>query len=45
MKCPEAGVTVESISKLRPAFKNDGTVTAANASGINDSAAFNFDEC
>jgi len=37
---PRAGVTVESISKLRPAFKNDGTVTAANASGINDSAAF-----
>ncbi|NLM62048.1 MAG: acetyl-CoA C-acyltransferase, partial [Clostridiales bacterium] len=36
---PRAGVTVESISKLRPAFKKDGTVTAANASGINDGAA------
>lgn len=36
---PRQGVTVESISKLRPAFKNDGTVTAANASGINDGAA------
>jgi len=37
---PRAGVTVASIAKLRPAFKNDGTVTAANSSGINDSAAF-----
>ncbi|HRY83097.1 MAG TPA: acetyl-CoA C-acetyltransferase [Candidatus Cloacimonadota bacterium] len=36
---PRAGVTAESLSKLRPAFKADGTVTAANASGINDSAA------
>lgn len=33
------GVTVEGISKLRPAFKKDGTVTAGNASGINDGAA------
>jgi len=33
------GVTKEKISKLRPAFKKDGTVTAANASGINDGAA------
>lgn len=33
------GVTTESISKLRPAFIKDGTVTAANASGINDGAA------
>ena len=33
------GVTAESISGLRPAFKKDGTVTAANASGINDGAA------
>jgi acetyl-CoA C-acetyltransferase len=33
------GVTLESISKLRPAFNKDGTVTAANASGINDGAA------
>lgn len=36
---PRAGVTAEGISKLRPAFKPDGTVTAANASGINDGAA------
>ncbi|HOH46795.1 MAG TPA: acetyl-CoA C-acetyltransferase [Candidatus Cloacimonadota bacterium] len=36
---PRAGVTAESLAKLRPAFKNDGTVTAANASGINDGAA------
>jgi len=36
---PRAGVTVESLAKLRPAFTKDGTVTAANASGINDSAA------
>ncbi|QZY55445.1 acetyl-CoA C-acetyltransferase [Crassaminicella profunda] len=33
------GVTVEGIGKLRPAFKKDGTVTAGNASGINDGAA------
>ena len=31
--------TVEKMAKLRPAFKNDGTVTAGNASGINDAAA------
>ncbi len=36
---PRPGVTAESISKLKPAFKPDGTVTAANASGINDGAA------
>jgi acetyl-CoA C-acetyltransferase len=36
---PRDGVTVESIAKLRPAFLPDGTVTAANASGINDGAA------
>jgi acetyl-CoA C-acetyltransferase len=36
---PRAGVTAESLAKLRPAFKKDGTVTAANASGINDGAA------
>src|ERR1700712_862423 len=36
---PKAGVTVESIAKPRPAFDKDGTVTAANASGINDGAA------
>ena len=34
-----AGATVEGIAGLRPAFKKDGTVTAANASGINDGAA------
>ncbi|HWJ18567.1 MAG TPA: acetyl-CoA C-acyltransferase family protein [Geobacterales bacterium] len=32
--------TVESLAKLRPAFKKDGTVTAGNASGINDAASF-----
>ncbi len=36
---PKEGVTAESIAKLRPAFKKDGIVTAANASGINDAAA------
>ena len=36
---PRAGVTAEGLGKLRPAFKKDGTVTAANASGINDGAA------
>lgn len=36
---PRAGVTVESIAGLRPAFDKEGTVTAANASGINDGAA------
>ena len=33
------GVTAESLAKVRPAFKKDGTVTAANASGINDGAS------
>jgi len=36
---PKSGVTLESISKLRPAFDKEGTVTAANASGINDGGA------
>lgn len=36
---PRAGTTAEGISKLRPAFKKDGMVTAANASSINDGAA------
>ena len=36
---PRHGSTVEKMSKLKPAFKKDGTVTAGNASGINDSAA------
>ena len=33
------GATVEAMAKLKPAFAKDGTVTAANASGINDGAA------
>lgn len=36
---PRAGTTVETLGKLKPAFKKDGTVTAGNASGINDAAA------
>ncbi|MDR0570245.1 MAG: acetyl-CoA C-acetyltransferase [Clostridiales Family XIII bacterium] len=36
---PKKGTTMESVGKLKPAFKKDGMVTAANASGINDSAA------
>jgi acetyl-CoA C-acetyltransferase len=36
---PRSGTTVESLSKLRPAFDKNGTVTAGNASGINDGAA------
>jgi acetyl-CoA C-acetyltransferase len=34
-----AGATLEAMAALRPAFKKDGTVTAANASGLNDGAA------
>lgn len=34
------GTTLEGLAKLRPAFKKDGSVTAGNASGINDGAAF-----
>ena len=34
------GTSMESLGKMRPAFKKDGTVTAGNASGINDGAAF-----
>jgi acetyl-CoA C-acetyltransferase len=37
---PKAGTTMESLAKMRPAFKKDGSVTAGNASGINDAAAF-----
>jgi acetyl-CoA C-acetyltransferase len=37
---PRAGTTMESLAKMKPAFKKDGTVTAGNASGINDAAAF-----
>ncbi len=36
---PRFGTTPDSLAKLRPAFKKDGTVTAGNASGINDGAA------
>ena len=36
---PRPGTTAESIARLRPAFKPDGIVTAANSSGINDGAA------
>jgi acetyl-CoA C-acetyltransferase len=36
---PKHGTTLEVIAKLRPAFDKEGTVTAANASGINDGAA------
>jgi len=36
---PKAGVTLDGIGKLRPAFDKEGSVTAANASGINDGAA------
>ncbi|MEL7116827.1 MAG: acetyl-CoA C-acyltransferase, partial [Pseudomonadota bacterium] len=35
----KAGTTMESLAKLRPAFKKEGSVTAGNASGINDGAA------
>ena len=36
---PRNGMTLERLSKLKPSFKNDGTVTPGNASGINDGAA------
>src|SRR5690242_4143831 len=36
---PRAGTTVEKLSALKPAFKKDGSLTAGNASGINDGAA------
>lgn len=36
---PRFGTTVESLAKLQPAFKQEGSVTAGNASGINDGAA------
>ena len=36
---PRHGTTLETLQKLRPAFEKDGTVTAGNASGINDGAA------
>jgi acetyl-CoA C-acetyltransferase len=36
---PKAGTTLDKLAALKPAFKKDGTVTAGNASGINDGAA------
>jgi acetyl-CoA C-acetyltransferase len=36
---PRPGTTIEKLSQLKPAFAKDGTVTAGNASGINDGAA------
>jgi len=36
---PRKGMTIEKLEKLKPAFKNDGTVTPGNSSGINDGAA------
>ena len=36
---PRNGMTIERLKKLKPSFKNNGTVTAGNASGINDGAA------
>ena len=36
---PREGITIESLSRLKPVFKKGGTVTAGNASGINDGAA------
>ena len=36
---PKPGTSMDGLAKLRPAFKKDGTVTAANASGLNDGAA------
>jgi acetyl-CoA C-acetyltransferase len=36
---PRAGTTAEALGKLKPAFKKDGTVTAGNASSLNDGAA------
>src|SRR6516165_12707852 len=36
---PKHGTTLDAIAKLRPAFNKEGTVTAGNASGINDGAA------
>ncbi|MBT2733092.1 acetyl-CoA C-acetyltransferase [Carnobacterium sp. ISL-102] len=36
---PRFGTTIESMGKLKPAFKKDGSVTAGNASGLNDGAA------
>lgn len=37
---PNRGTSVEKLAQLKPAFKKDGTVTAGNASGVNDGASF-----
>ena len=39
MNIPEKEITLETLTRLKPAFKKNGTVTAGNASGINDGAA------
>ena len=39
-EAPKPATTLETLAKLKPVFKKDGTVTAGNASGINDGAAF-----
>ena len=36
---PREGINLEALKRLKPVFKKDGTVTAGNASGINDGAA------
>ena len=38
-EAPRKGLTIEALSKLKPAFKTDGIITAGNSSGINDGAA------
>lgn len=38
-EAPRKGLTLEALSKLKPAFKPDGIITAGNSSGINDGAA------
>lgn len=38
-ECPRAGISVEKLAKLRPAFEKDGSVTAGNAPGLNDGSA------
>lgn len=38
-ECPRAGVSAEKLASMKPAFKKDGSVTAANASSLNDGAA------
>jgi acetyl-CoA C-acetyltransferase len=38
-ECPRAGISIEALAKLRPAFEKDGTVTAGNAPGLNDGSS------